>query len=269
MEDLKRIIEALLFASPEPLSIARIRSILQGVETGEVTQALESLKRDYEEESRSFQIVEIGGGYQLATKPDYAVFVGKLVESRSKQRLSKAAMETLAIVAYKQPVVRSAIEGIRGVNADGVLRTLMERDLIRIVGRGDGPGRPLLFGTTRDFLLQFGLNKLSDLPGMKEIEELVGAGDGGPASTEEDEEETPHQAVSAEHAEGDKDAGPPGEEPAGTDKPESGDMEDAGIEHPAASSGSGQGGEPAELSGSAGVKGVPANETNAEDDKDQ
>jgi segregation and condensation protein B len=186
MEDLKRIMEALLFASPEPLSIARIRSILQGVETGEITQALESLRDDYAGESRSFQIVEIGGGYQLATKPDYAVFVGKLVESRSKQRLSKAAMETLAIVAYKQPVVRSMIESIRGVNADGVLRTLMERDLIRIIGRADGPGRPLLFGTTREFLLQFGLNKLSDLPGLKEIEELVGAVGEGVGGAEED-----------------------------------------------------------------------------------
>jgi segregation and condensation protein B len=189
MEDLKRIIEALLFASPEPLSVARIKSILQGVETGEVTQALEALKDEYAQESRSFQMVEIGGGYQLATKPDYSVFVGKLVESRTRQRLSKAAMETLAVVAYKQPVVRSTVEGIRGVNADGVLRTLMERDLIRIVGRGDGPGRPLLFGTTREFLLQFGLNKLSDLPGMKEIEELVGGKDAGKPPAGDDMEE--------------------------------------------------------------------------------
>jgi segregation and condensation protein B len=189
MEDLKRIMEALLFASPEPLSVARIKSILQGVEIEEVTQALESLKDEYAQESRSFQMVEIGGGYQLATKPDYAVFVGNLVESRTRQRLSKAAMETLAVVAYKQPVVRSTVEGIRGVNADGVLRTLMERDLVRIVGRGDGPGRPLLFGTTREFLLQFGLNKLSDLPGMKEIEELVGGKDEGGPPAEEDMEE--------------------------------------------------------------------------------
>jgi segregation and condensation protein B len=190
MEDLNLIIEALLFASPEPLSIARIKSILQGVETDEVAEALESLKDEYARESRAFQMVEIGGGYQLATKPDYSVFVAKLVESRSKQKLSKAAMETLAVVAYKQPVVRSAIESIRGVNADGVLRTLMERDLIRIVGRGDGPGRPLLFGTTREFLLQFGLNKLSDLPGLKEIEELVGSqGEGEAAAGQEPEED--------------------------------------------------------------------------------
>ena len=177
MEDLKRIIEALLFASPEPLSVAKIKSILQHAETREIGDALESLRVDYSHDSRSFQIVEIGGGYQLATKPEYYDFVAKLAESRTKQRLSKAAMETLAVVVYKQPVVRSTIESIRGVNVDGVLRTLMERDLIRIVGRAEGPGRPLLFGTTREFLLQFGLNKLSDLPGLREIEELVGCGD--------------------------------------------------------------------------------------------
>ncbi len=210
MEDLKRIIEALLFASPEPLSIGRIKAILQGVETEEVTQALESLKEDYAGESRSFQMVEIGGGYQLATKPDYSVFVAKLVESRSKQKLSKAAMETLAVVAYKQPVVRSAVEAIRGVNADGVLRTLMERDLIRIVGRGDGPGRPLLFGTTRDFLFQFGLNKLSDLPGLKEIEDLLGGKDQGGVAAEGEMEE-PRQGdvpASCEEAEAQTDSPP-------------------------------------------------------------
>ena len=222
MEDLKRIIEALLFASPDPLSMARIRSILQGVETADITEALESLKGDYAEESRSFQIVEIGGGYQLATKPDYAVFVGKLVESRSKQRLSKAAMETLAIVAYKQPVVRSMIESIRGVNADGVLRTLLERDLVRIVGRGDGPGRPLLFGTTREFLFQFGLNKLSDLPGLKEIEELVGAGQEAGAAASEDPEET----LSEEDVEPAEEGEPAGADAAPPDDTDAEDAED-------------------------------------------
>jgi segregation and condensation protein B len=174
MEDLKLIIEALLFSSPEPLSVARIKAVLEGAEAEEVSDALDALRDEYSRDSRAFQIVEIGGGYQLATKPEYSDFVTRLVESRARQRLSKAAMETLAVIAYKQPVVRSTVESIRGVNVDGVLRTLMERDLIRIVGRADGPGRPLLFGTTREFLMQFGLNKLSDLPGLKEIEELVG-----------------------------------------------------------------------------------------------
>jgi segregation and condensation protein B len=174
MEELKRIVEALLFASPDPLSITRIRSIVPGVEAEQVTEVLNSIGQDYVDQGRSFQIVEIGGGFQLTTKSDYSIWVGKLLESKSKQKLSKAALETLAIVAYKQPVLRSAIEGIRGVNVDGVLRTLMERDLVRMVGRGEGPGRPLLFGTTRDFLMRFGLSRLSDLPKMEEIEELVG-----------------------------------------------------------------------------------------------
>jgi len=174
MEELKRIVEALLFASPDPLSVRRIKSVIPGLETDQVLETLNELKSDYSEDSRSFQIVEIGGGYQLTTKPDYALWVGKLVETRGKQRLSRAALETLAIVAYKQPALRATLEGIRGVNVDGVLRTLMERDLVRIVGRADGPGRPLLFGTTRDFLMQFGLSKLADLPGIEEIEELVG-----------------------------------------------------------------------------------------------
>ena len=179
MEDLKRILEALLFASPEPLTLSRVKSLLEGVETDQVADALMGLQEEYAGDSRAFQLVEIGGGYQLVTKPEYADFVARLVESSKRQKLSKAAMETLAIVVYKQPVVRSTIESIRGVNVDGVLRTLMERDLIRIVGRADGPGRPLLFGTTKEFLMQFGLNRLSDLPGLKEIEELVGAEDGG------------------------------------------------------------------------------------------
>lgn len=173
MEELERIIEALLFASPEPLTIARIRSIVPGLEKQQVVEAINSLRQEYAGESRSFQIVEIGGGFQLTTKPDYAVWVGKLFEERSRQKLSRAALETLAIIAYKQPVMRSTIESIRGVNVDGVLRTLMERDLVRIVGRGEGPGRPLLFGTTRQFLIRFGLNRLSDLPKIEEIEELI------------------------------------------------------------------------------------------------
>jgi segregation and condensation protein B len=269
MEDLKRIIEALLFASPEPLSIARIKSILQGVETGEVTEALESLKDDYAETSRSIQIVEIGGGYQLATKPDYAVFVGRLVESRSKQRLSKAAMETLAVVAYKQPVVRSTIEGIRGVNADGVLRTLMERDLIRIVGRGDGPGRPLLFGTTREFLLQFGLNKLSDLPGLKEIEELVGGRDEGEAGAGEDLEETGPggSPVSAEEVDEEASASP--EAGARIDTPESGSESGIPKEDYLASCGSQECPEPAHEHDPPGGHGPPPDETDAEDSKNQ
>ena len=272
MEDLKRIIEALLFASPEPLSVARIKLIIQGVETEEVTQALESLKDEYAQESRSFQMVEIGGGYQLATKPDYSVFVGKLVESRTRQRLSKAAMETLAVVAYKQPVVRSTVEGIRGVNADGVLRTLMERDLIRIVGRGDGPGRPLLFGTTREFLLQFGMNKLSDLPGMKEIEELVGGKDEGKPPAEEDMEEPEPGGGPASCEEADAEVGTAPESPEPIDTQETGSEVGSRTGDPMASCGGGVPSEPAHVDDPAGGYGsgpdeIIRTETDVEDCK--
>jgi segregation and condensation protein B len=166
-------------------------------------------------------VVEIGGGYQLATKPEYYEFVQRLVESSRKQKLSKAAMETLAVIAYKQPVVRSTIESIRGVNVDGVLRTLMERDLVRIVGREDGPGRPLLFGTTREFLMRFGLNKVSDLPGLKEIEELVGAEEGvGSGEQAEGSAGVKEEGVAADEESHPGEAGPESEDitgPAGQD----------------------------------------------------
>ena len=174
MEETKRILEALLFASSDPLTVERVLAIVPGVNKDEVASALQELREDYARDARSFQVVEVGGGYQITTKPDYAVWVEKLFETASRARLSKAALETLAVIAYKQPALRSTVESIRGVNVDGVLRTLMERNLVRIVGRGEGPGRPLLFGTTKDFLMQFGINRLSDLPKAEEIDELVG-----------------------------------------------------------------------------------------------
>jgi segregation and condensation protein B len=176
MEELKRIIEALLFAAPEPLTLSRIKTIVPGTEAKDIIESIEELRKEYGGDARAFQIVEVANGYQLTTKPDYAIWVDKLFEARSKSRLSRPALETLAVVAYKQPVVRSTIESIRGVNVDGVLRTLMERDLVRIVGRTDGPGRPLLFGTTKEFLLRFGISRISDLPKLDEIENLTGEG---------------------------------------------------------------------------------------------
>lgn len=176
MEELKRIIEALLFAAPEPLTLSRIKTIVPGTEAEDIIESIEELRKEYGGDARAFQIVEVANGYQLTTKPDYAIWVDKLFEARSISRLSRPALETLAVVAYKQPVVRSTIESIRGVNVDGVLRTLMERDLVRIVGRTDGPGRPLLFGTTKEFLLRFGISRISDLPKLEEIENLTGEG---------------------------------------------------------------------------------------------
>jgi segregation and condensation protein B len=176
MEELRRIIEALLFAAPEPLTMSRIKSIVPGTETQDIADSIGELAREYEGDARAFQIVEVANGWQITSKPDYAIWVDKLFESRGRAKLSRAALETLAVVAYKQPVVRSMIESIRGVSVDSVLRTLMERDLVRIVGRADGPGRPLLFGTTKEFLLRFGISRISDLPKIDEIEELTGEG---------------------------------------------------------------------------------------------
>ncbi|MGD9402189.1 MAG: SMC-Scp complex subunit ScpB [bacterium] len=179
MEELRRIIEALLFAAPEPLTMTKILAIVPGTDAKDIVESIEELMREYEGDARAFQVVEVANGWQLASKPDYAIWVDKLFESRGRARLSRAALETLAVVAYKQPVVRSAIESIRGVNVDSVLRTLMERDLVRIVGRADGPGRPLLFGTTKEFLLRFGISRISDLPKLEEIDDLTGDGSAG------------------------------------------------------------------------------------------
>jgi segregation and condensation protein B len=174
MQELRRIIEALLFAAPDPLTMSRIKTIVPGTEAGDVMESIEELMKEYDDGARAFQIVEVANGWQITSRPDYAIWVDKLFESRGKAKLSRAALETLAVVAYKQPVVRSTIEAIRGVNVDSVLRTLMERDLVRIVGRADGPGRPLLFGTTKEFLLRFGISRVSDLPRLEEIENLTG-----------------------------------------------------------------------------------------------
>lgn len=174
IEELKRIVEALLFATSEPLTPERIASIVSGVKREDIEQAINELSEEYNSAGHSFQLVRVAGGFQVTTREDYSVWVSRLYDNRVRQKLSKPALETLAIIAYKQPVLRSTIEAMRGVNVDGVLRTLMERNLIRIVGRAEGPGRPLLFGTTRQFLVYFGLNKLTDLPSIEEIDMLMG-----------------------------------------------------------------------------------------------
>ncbi|MGQ9810500.1 MAG: SMC-Scp complex subunit ScpB [bacterium] len=174
IDELKRIVEALLFATSEPLTPERIASIVSGVKKEDIEQAINELSEEYDGAGHSFQLVRAAGGFQVTTREDYSVWVSRLHDDRARQKLSKPALETLAIIAYKQPVLRSTIEAMRGVNVDGVLRTLMERNLIRIVGRAEGPGRPLLFGTTRQFLVYFGLNKLTDLPSIEEIDMLMG-----------------------------------------------------------------------------------------------
>jgi segregation and condensation protein B len=172
LSGLKSILEAILFVSGEPLSVDRMLGVVEGVSRAELVSALQALQADYTAEGRGLQLVEVAGGFQIATRPDCAPWIKRLERAKEGARLSRSAMETLAIVAYKQPVVRAEIEQIRGVDSAGVLKTLLERRLVRIVGRKDAPGRPILYGTTRQFLQAFGLKDLSDLPALRDIKEL-------------------------------------------------------------------------------------------------
>ncbi len=166
-------IEALLFASDAPLSVGRLSSITGESSTKTIKEALGELEEFYRSYGRSFGINEVAGGYQITTLPEYAVTVSLLFKSRRKAKLSQAALETLAIVAYRQPISRTSVEAIRGVNCDGVLATLTERELIAISGRGEGLGRPFLYSTTSRFLEYLGLKDIRDIPDMKELEKSL------------------------------------------------------------------------------------------------
>ncbi|MDE3041198.1 MAG: SMC-Scp complex subunit ScpB [Nitrospirota bacterium] len=170
--ELKAILEAVLFVSPEPVPVARLMSILGTVSKAEVVQALEMLTHDLDQDGRGIQLVQVAGGYRLVTKQEYGPWLKRMDKAKAAQKLSRSALESLAIIAYKQPLVRSEIEEIRGVETSGVLRTLCERKLVRIVGRKDVPGRPIMYGTTKFFLEHFGLQDLSQLPPLREFKEL-------------------------------------------------------------------------------------------------
>jgi segregation and condensation protein B len=170
--ELKAILEAVLFVSPEPVPVARLMSILGTVSKAEVVQALGVLAHDLDREGRGIQLVQVAGGYRLVTKQEYGPWLKRIDKAKTAQKLSRSALESLAIIAYKQPLVRAEIEEIRGVETSGVLRTLCERKLVRIVGRKDVPGRPIMYGTTKFFLEHFGLQDLSQLPPLREFKEL-------------------------------------------------------------------------------------------------
>lgn len=174
MEDIKNIIESLLFVAEEPLTIERFKRLLTQAEPKEIRRALEDISTDYEERKGGFYLHQVAGGYQVRTRPEYTPWIKRLIQPKPF-RLSKAALETLAIVAYKQPVIRSDVEHIRGVDCGGVLKVLLERGFIRVLGRKEIPGRPLIYGTTRRFLEVFDLKTLKDLPTPREIEELGNA----------------------------------------------------------------------------------------------
>jgi len=194
---LERDVEALLFASDAPLSASRLSALTGDSPAGEIREAVRALERFYRATSRSFGIVEVAGGYQLTTLPEYAHIVGKLFRARRKMRLSQPALETLAIIAYKQPISRMQIEAIRGVNCDGVVSTLVDRELITITGRGEGIGRPFLYSTTRKFLEYLGLKDFRDLPALEELEKEIEGMALIPDPQEEDTGETSPEGESA------------------------------------------------------------------------
>ena len=171
-QELAAVLEALLFVSAEPIPLARLASVIGTVSKAEVEQALKILQQQLEQEGRGIQLVKLAGGYRLVTKPDYAPWLKRLDKAKAAQKLSRSALESLAIIAYKQPLVRAEIEEIRGVETSGVIRTLLERKLVRIVGRKEVPGRPIMYGTTKFFLEHFGLQDLSQLPPLREFKEL-------------------------------------------------------------------------------------------------
>lgn len=169
-EEVKRIIEALLFVSDKPVSLDVLSSVLKGPEPKEIRAFIEELNSEYASSGRSFTVKEIAGGFQMLTASVYSKWIAELYK-KPPDKLRGPALETLAIIAYKQPITRGQIEAIRGVNVDGVLNTLEERKLIQTRGRVDGPGRPILYGTTNEFLRHFGLKSLEELPNLKEFQE--------------------------------------------------------------------------------------------------
>jgi segregation and condensation protein B len=171
MENIKAVIEALVFASDAPLALEKICIILSGVEKSEIKEALEKLVLEYNKRQGGIYLQEVAGGFQFRTRPEISPWVKKL-KSTKPHSLSPQAMETLAIIAYKQPIVKSEIESIRGVDVGAPLKGLLDKKLIRIVGRKDVPGKPIIYGTTRKFLEVFNLKDLLDLPNLRELKEL-------------------------------------------------------------------------------------------------
>jgi len=203
-KSLKLIVEALLFASDTPITVRDIHSCLPDSKASDIKSALEVLKFEYEELGRSFVLKEVAKGYQFRSRSEYGSYILRMLQT-SPNRLSRAAMETLAIIAYKQPILRHELERFRGVDVGGILRTLLEKDLIRIMGREQLPGRPLIYGTTKRFLETFDLKDISSLPKLKEIKAL-GSEEYEPTPADEGEasEAQAGEVIEEPHAVGDE-----------------------------------------------------------------
>ena len=183
------VLEALLFASDAPVEAALIQEVLELPSADAARALVQDLRTRFEKQDRVLQIIEAGGGFRLVTRPEVAPWLVKLARSKTKSRLSRPALETLAIIAYRQPVSRPEVDAARGVNSEGVLDNLLERRLVRIAGRKEAPGRPYLFETTREFLVAFGLRDVGDLPkveGELVVPELAAVAEHGEAETQQD-----------------------------------------------------------------------------------
>lgn len=171
--NLKSAIEALIFASDKPITTEQLKKVLGDLDIPSINKIITELKNEYEAQNRGMRVVEIAGGFQMITNSNFAPFLKKLFKNRYSDKLSKPALESLAIIAYKQPLTKSEIESLRNVNVDGVMKSLIDKNLIRVCGRKKIPGRPFVFGTTREFLEHFGLKSLADLPKMEDFTVLA------------------------------------------------------------------------------------------------
>lgn len=171
-KSLASIVESLLFVYDQPLSLDRLATLLEEHERGDIRLALDDLMADYASAGRGIVLAQVAGGYQLRSRPENADYIRRLTKSRGV-KFSQSALETLSIIAYRQPITRAEVEYLRGVDSGGVLKSLLEKKLLRILGKKDVPGKPLIYGTTREFLELFGLKDLASLPTLKEIQELA------------------------------------------------------------------------------------------------
>ena len=169
-DEVKRIVEALLFAVQEPISVRKICEVVEDVEAKEIREVIQQLREEYDTHDRVFQIEEIANGFQLLSRPEYHEWISKIRKKSGEGKLSQQALETLSIIAYKQPIIRAEIEAIRGVQSGQMIRTLIEKGLVKITGRDEVLGRPLLYGTTTKFLDHFGLKSIKDLPKVEDLE---------------------------------------------------------------------------------------------------
>jgi len=174
LAEAKRVIEAVIFAADGPVSLDQLAQLIETLDNDAILQVVHGLQQDYAVSERSFQLIAIANGFQMRTRDEYAPWIKKFYTTEISSRLSVSALEALAVVAYKQPATRAEVEEVRGVNSDSVIRTLMEKNLIRVLGRKQAPGKPMLYGTTTEFLMHFGLRDLSELPSVEEIESMLG-----------------------------------------------------------------------------------------------